>query len=58
MGSMDSLNNLEQSLRDTLRKEGADPAKRAKALEIQKQAWDQTRPVCRPSDLRNLNDND
>ena len=45
MGRMDSLGDLEQSLRDTLRKEGSDPAKRARALEIQKQAWDQTRTV-------------
>eukprot|EP00270_Netrium_digitus_P019484 TRINITY_DN768_c0_g1_i3.p1 TRINITY_DN768_c0_g1~~TRINITY_DN768_c0_g1_i3.p1 ORF type:complete len:240 (-),score=65.20 TRINITY_DN768_c0_g1_i3:249-968(-) len=43
--SQDSLASLEQSLRETLRRESGDSKRQQKALEIQRQAWDQTRQV-------------
>eukprot|EP00245_Coleochaete_scutata_P005796 TRINITY_DN19666_c0_g1_i1.p1 TRINITY_DN19666_c0_g1~~TRINITY_DN19666_c0_g1_i1.p1 ORF type:complete len:228 (-),score=83.76 TRINITY_DN19666_c0_g1_i1:631-1314(-) len=42
---LNSLTGLENSLRETLKKEAQDAEKRQKAVEIQKQAWDQTRQV-------------
>lgn len=49
-GGVSSLEGLEQSLRDSLRKEASDPMRQQRALEIQKEAWGKTTgQVRRPS---------
>eukprot|EP00271_Cylindrocystis_brebissonii_P020319 TRINITY_DN6681_c0_g1_i1.p1 TRINITY_DN6681_c0_g1~~TRINITY_DN6681_c0_g1_i1.p1 ORF type:complete len:253 (+),score=45.92 TRINITY_DN6681_c0_g1_i1:335-1093(+) len=55
LGSISDFSNLENSLRETMRSSASDNEKRQKALDIQRQAWDQTRQVLAvPKDLSNM----